>query len=146
MGYPNVNGFNNGPNSTVVGTAQALMGPRQSSSVTARILSATLAAGPLDLNSLTLGASYLGGFTNMLILTPASGGSTINTLDATNIEDRHEVIFVNASVTDPLIFDNLTGAAPNQFSNVNSAQVQIPPNGMARATYIKSTINAWKFG
>jgi len=111
-------------------------------------VSATLGVGPLnDLGCTLLGAQWESGGTNRLILTAATNsgnGTQINGVDASGVADGFTLLMVNASTTDPLIFNHLNSGslAANQFSNANGGQVQIPPYGAARATYI---VNRWYF-
>lgn len=85
---------------------------------------------------------YVAGTTTRLLLTAASGGSTITGLVAA--PDNFKILIVNTSATDPLIFPDNSGSstATNQFSNANAATVQIPPGGAAYATYV---VNQWIF-
>jgi hypothetical protein len=109
--------------------------------------SATLAAGPLnDLDRATL-PGYSSGSTKRLLLTPASGGTTINGLSATNCDDGHTILIVNMSTTDLLIFTHLAGGSlsANQFSNMNAGSVSIAALGAAPCTYLRGAINKWQF-
>lgn len=115
-------------------------------------ISATLTTGPLnDLGAATLQTTtaginlrYQSGSTNRLILTPASGGTTINGIDASGCSDGARMLIQNASSTDNLIFAHLAAGSlsGNQFSNQNAATVAIPPLGAARAFYV---VNKWQF-
>lgn len=111
------------------------------SSIPVVSVSASPATGPLDNYAPT---GYVGGTTNRLILTAASGGSTIDGILATGVTDGFQLLIQNASTTDVLIFPNLAAgsSAANQFSNQGSASVQIPANGAARVNYI---VNKWVF-
>jgi hypothetical protein len=104
----------------------------------------TLAAGPFDdLGAATL-TGYVGGVTNRLLITPASGGTTIDGLDSTGVGDGFTILWGNQSATDVLIFPHLAAGslAANRFSNANAGQVQIDPLGTALCTYV---VNQWKF-
>jgi hypothetical protein len=111
-------------------------------------VSATLGVGPLnDVGCTVLGPNWESGSTNRLILTAATNsgnGTQINGVDASGVADGFTLLFLNPSTTDPLIFNHLNGGslAANRFSNANGGQVQIPPQGAARATYI---VNLWYF-
>jgi hypothetical protein len=114
-------------------------------------ISVTLGAGPYnDLDGSTLQnyangvtVRYFSGTTNRLVLTPASGGTTINSLGAGHVSDGYTILIVNASTTDNLIFTHLGGGtAANQFSNVNAGSVALLPLGAARCTYV---LGNWKF-
>ena len=106
-------------------------------------ISATLAAGPLnDLSNPTL-PLYKSGSTNRLLITPASGGTTINSLDASGCSDGFTMIIVNMSTTDDVIFTHLGGGiSTNQFSNASAGSVALLPLGAARCTYI---VSKWQF-
>lgn len=99
-------------------------------------IGATLGSGPYnDLGFPTL-PNYKSGTTNSLGLTPASGGTTINSLDCSGMSDGFTFFIHNESATDNLIFPHLGGGlAGNQFKNQNSGSVAIPPFGAARCTY-----------
>jgi len=106
-------------------------------------VSATLGAGPL--NDLSFGTipNFRSGSTNRLFLTPASGGTTINSLDASGVSDGYTMLLVNPSTTDNLVFTHQGGGiSTNQFQNANAGSVAIPPLGAARCTYV---VNKWKF-
>jgi hypothetical protein len=114
-------------------------------------LSVTLGAGPYnDLGGSTLQTYskgltliYRSGTTNRLVLTAASGNSTINSLDASGVSDGFTILLLNASTTDDLIFTHLGGGiATNQFSNVSAGSVALLPLGAARCTYV---ISNWRF-
>lgn len=148
MTSPNISGVNRGPNSSNVSTPQALMGPRLSSPIFDKSVTGALAVGPLsNLGASILGPKYVSGLTNRLIVaaaTNAGNGTQIGGIDASGVSDGLTILIVNTSATDPLIFNHLdSGSLPtNQFSNQNAGQVQIPPLGAARATYV---INVWQF-
>jgi len=152
MGTLNISGLNSGPNSSNQSTPQAEMGPRGSSAAYNHSISATLAVGPInDLGFTVLGAPYNNGTTNQFLLTAATNsgnGTTINGLDAHNIDNGWTALIVNPSTTDPLIFTHLnTGSLPgNRFSNENAGSVQIPPLGAARISYIGAIgTGYWQF-
>ena len=114
-------------------------------------ISFTLGAGPYnDLGETTLQTTvygivqrYQSGSTNRLVLTPASGGTTINGLDASGCSDGTQVLIVNGSSTDNLVFTHLGGGLSyNQFSNQNASSVAIAPLGAARAFYV---VSKWQF-
>jgi len=106
-------------------------------------VSATLTSGPLnDLGRTTI-QNYRRGSTDRLILTPAPGGTTINSIDAAGCSDGFNLLIQNASSTDNIIFTHLGGGqSSNQFSNEYGGSVLIPPLGAARCTYI---VNKWQF-
>ena len=107
-------------------------------------IAATLASGPLDdLGSPTL-FGYSSGSTTRLLLTSASGGTTINGLDASDVTDGFTVLIVNQSTTDSITFTHLasTSMSFNRFSNVSAASVAILPLGAAWCTYV---VNKWQF-
>jgi hypothetical protein len=89
-------------------------------------------------------SGYVVGTTNRLILTPASGGSTITGLLATGVPDNWSILIVNASSANTLYFPHLSGssASANQFSNANAAEWAIPPLGTARINYV---VGQWSF-
>ena len=114
-------------------------------------ISVILGAGPyndlgesvLQVYSYGLTLTYKSGATNRLILTPASGGTTINSLDASGVSDGYTILLVNPSTTDVLIFTHLGGGtATNEFSNTNAGSVQLLPLAAARCTYV---VRNWKF-
>jgi hypothetical protein len=115
-------------------------------------VSVTLGAGPYnDLSYTVLQSSpakgivqiYVSGSTNRIIINPAVGGTTINSLDASGCSDGFTILFVNASATDNVIFNHLGGGAgANQFSNQNGGSVAIVPLAAARCTYV---VNKWQF-
>lgn len=114
-------------------------------------ISATLATGPLsDLGASTLYTTtkgittrYLSGTTNRLFLTPASGGTTINGIDASGCSDGFTMLIVNGSSTDNIVFTHLGGGiSTNQFSNVSAGSVELLPLGAARCTYV---VSKWQF-
>lgn len=82
--------------------------------------------------------------TTRLILTPASGGSTITGLSGTGTPDNWSILISNASATDVLYFPHLSGSssAGNLFQNANAAEWAIPPLGCARINYV---VNVWQF-
>jgi hypothetical protein len=106
-------------------------------------VSATLTTGPLnDLGVPTL-TGYKSGATNRLLLTPATGGSTINGIDASGCSDGYTIMIVNQSTTDNLTFaHNGGGISTNQFSNTQAQSVALLPLGAARCTYV---ISRWRF-
>jgi len=108
-------------------------------------VSATLSSGPLDDMGATLIPGYSSGATTRLMLTAASGGTTINGLDASGVSDGFTILIVNQSSSDNLIFNHLasTSLATNQFANKNNSSVSIAPNATARCTYV---VNKWQFG
>ncbi len=79
--------------------------------------------------------TFRSGSTNRFLFTAASGGSTINSLDASGYSEGETVFMQNLSSTDYLIFTHLGGGTTaNQFSNANAGEVAIPPLGAARCT------------
>lgn len=129
---------------TAIAAGQAVTYPATASASGGKIVTVTLATGPLD----DIGAStiygYVPGATTHIIATPASGGSTVDGLDSTNVSLGHTVLWQNASTTDSIIFPHLAAAslAANRFSNENAASVSIPPLGAARCSFIN---NQWQF-
>ena len=89
-------------------------------------------------------AGYVAGTTNRLLLTAASGGSTITGLVAA--VDGWQVRIYNLSTTDYLLFPNLSGLSisTNQFSCSMNANQFIQANSGALIEYIGATGN-WKF-
>jgi hypothetical protein len=82
--------------------------------------------------------------TGILVLTAASGGTTLTGLASTGFVNGQTLQIRNASTTDPINFTNLSGSssATNQFSNSNSGTQVIPPNSSAILTYLNSQ---WTF-
>lgn len=103
-------------------------------------VSATLAASQNDYSP----SGYLGGTTNRLLLTAASGGSTITGLNATGVPDGWPLLIVNQSTTDPISFAHLSGssASGNKFSCANGSSALLSPLAAAFAIKV-STV--WKF-
>lgn len=107
-------------------------------------ITSTLAAGPLDdLGPPTLWG-YSSGSTTRLILTAASGGTTINGLDASDVTDGFTILIVNNSATDGITFAHQapTSQSANQFTLEYGGSVYLPAYGSARATYVT---NKWRF-
>jgi hypothetical protein len=116
-------------------------------------LTITLGAGPY--NDLAFGTLqtqlspgivqvYVSGVTNRLFITPASGGTTINSLDASGCSDGFRMLIVNASSTDNINFTHQGGGtATNQFFNVSLGTVALLAGGATHCTYV---INRWRFG
>ena len=105
---------------------------------------ATLTAGPLnDLSFPTLWG-YVSGSTTRLLLTPASGGTTINGLDASDVNDGFCILIVNQSATDNIIFTHLNSSSHsyNQFSNASAGSVALLPLAASLCIYV---VNKWKF-
>jgi hypothetical protein len=102
------------------------------------------APGPLALSVSNL-LFYEGGVTNRLLLTPAAGGTTINTLDPTNVQDGWPILVINNSASGILYFNHLTGGGGGMFSNMNGEQVQIPTLGAALLHRIGGLSNIWQF-
>lgn len=102
-----------------------------------------LTAGPFD----DWGPpGWVGGFTNRLMLTPAAGGTTLGSLDATNVPDGFEVeIFVD-SATDYLFIPNLSPTAVHPQNQVQCypAGVSLAPQTGAVLKY-NATVNNWTF-
>jgi hypothetical protein len=82
--------------------------------------------------------------TSFLVITPASGGSTINGLSSTGFINGQSLQIRNGSTTDDLDFPNLAGTslAANQFANLDNGTVSIGKNGSAILTYYNSQ---WTF-
>lgn len=118
-------------------------------------ISVSLGAGPYnDLDGATLQQYFAGvtlryfsGSTNRLVITPASGGSTINSLEASHCSDGFTMLWVNNSATDNLIFNHLGGGTvSNQYLNANGASVYLAPLGSARCTYVViNHVGNWRF-
>jgi hypothetical protein len=83
-------------------------------------IAATLTAGPLNnlgarnANGSPTLAGWVSGSTNCLFLTPAVGGTTINSLDASGCSNGFTALISNESVTDNLIFTHLGGGLARQ--------------------------------
>ena len=102
-------------------------------------------AGPLALSSANI-SGWQDGAVTRLRLTPASGGTTINTLDASKVQDGWALLVMNRSPTDYLYFNHKTGTgALNQFSNSGGTQAAIAPLGAAWLHYIGGVDNVWQF-
>jgi hypothetical protein len=145
MTISNVIGTSPGPGSAVSTQTQAqLVAAPPGSAFSTTSVAAILATGPLNDVGANLILGYVSGVTNRLILTPASGGTTINGFDASGAADGTIMLIQNASATDSLTFAHLAAGslAANRFSNMNAASVQIPPLGAAECTYI---VNKWQF-
>ena len=86
---------------------------------------------------------YVAGFTNLLRLTAASGGSTITGLVAP--AGAWTVLIENPSSTDILSFPHLSASslAANRFSNQNAGTWSIPALGSAYINNIPGT--GWVF-
>lgn len=96
-------------------------------------VSETLGSGPL--NNLAV-PGFVAGVTNRLILTPASGGTIINSLVAAGVPDGFTIKVSNPSSTDYLQFNHLGGgSASNEFRNPGNAAVYIPEGGAALLSY-----------
>jgi hypothetical protein len=110
------------------------------------LYSVTITLTAATLNDLGAGVltGYSSGSTTRLLLTAASGGTTINGLDANDVADGFTVLIVNQSTTASLIFTHLNSGSlgANQFSNVSAGSVTILPLGAARCTYV---VNKWQF-
>jgi hypothetical protein len=87
-------------------------------------------------------AGYVAGTTNRLILTAASGGSTISGL--VGAVDGWQVRIYNPSTTDTLTFLNLSGlsTSTNQFQCANGQSQGIGPTSGALIEYVS---NVWWF-
>jgi hypothetical protein len=150
MTSPNVSGFNSGPNVTTVGTPTATLGPPQSRVNFSQSVTAVLTAATInDMGGSILGPTYRPTLTNRMVLTAASGGTTINGMQAPiaqngELNDGWTVLMQNASASDSITFTHLnSGSLPNnQFTNQNAGSVLIPPLGAARCTYIGTK---WQF-
>ena len=127
-----------GAETTAIAAGQAVTYPSASPVASLNTVTATLAASQNNYSP----AGYVGGVTNRLVLTAASGSSTITGLVAGL--DGSLLLISNPSSTDSIIFTHLdaSSAAANQFSNMNGVSVIIPPLGAARCTYISSK---WQF-
>ena len=116
-------------------------------------IAGSLTAGPLN----NLGArlangtptliGYLSGSTNCLFLTPAPGGTTINSLDSSGCCSGYSIVICNESMTDSLIFTHQGGGIPsNQFSNMRLSSVTIYPGGAATCIWLVSPFASfWQF-
>jgi hypothetical protein len=111
-------------------------------------VSATLGTGPLnDLGTASDAlavAGWVGGTTNRLLLTPASGGSTVNGLLATGVSDGFVIPIFNQSLTDSLIFAHLAAGstAANRFSNQAAGPYTIEPGAAAT---LRRVGTLWRF-
>lgn len=86
-------------------------------------------------------SDYQSGFTNMLLLTPASGGSTIAGWLAA--PDGFAIMVSNLSETDSITFLNASSDTPaNQFSCPGGVSVVLPPLTSVIIVYV---VNQWKF-
>jgi hypothetical protein len=83
-------------------------------------------------------AGYTAGTTNLLLITAASGGTTITGLSGSGVPQGFTILICDQSTTDLLEFPSLSGSstAANQFRTANAQLVYIPPSGCANATYI----------
>lgn len=98
-------------------------------------VSASLGSGPL--NDLAP-AGYVGGVTNRMILTPASGGSIIDGISSVGVPDGFTMKLSNPSTTDYLEFTNLSGSdsnPDNQMRNPGGGAMYINYGGSALITY-----------
>lgn len=84
--------------------------------------------------------------TNRLLLTPASGGSTLTGLQAGGIADGWQVLIVNESGTNSLYFSHLSGSssAGNQFSCPGAGTASLGPLAAVTIAYV-AAISAWVF-
>jgi hypothetical protein len=93
---------------------------------------------------------YRSGSTNVLHLTPAPGGTTINSIDASGCSPGFEAMIVNESATDSLIFPHLGAGLPgNQFSNMQLGSVEISAGGAATCIWLfppGASYGYWQFG
>ncbi len=101
-------------------------------------VSATLASSQNNYSP----TGYVGGTTNRLILTAASGGSTMTGL--VGATDGWAVFVYNASSTDSIVFLNLSGLslAANQFACSQGLAQSLPPLTGANILYV---VNQWVF-
>jgi hypothetical protein len=85
---------------------------------------------------------YTAGTTSRLILTPASGGSTITGLVAA--PDGWPVTIYNPSTTDSITFPNLSASSTstNQFATPQAVPATLPPQ---TAVIIEYCVNQWIF-
>jgi hypothetical protein len=87
-------------------------------------------------------AGYVGGISNRLLLTPASGGSVMTGLGAA--PDHFLMTLVNQSATDSVSFTHLDPAsqAANQFSCPGGLVATLAPLAVSLLRYV---VNQWKF-
>jgi hypothetical protein len=134
---------NPGPALKTSPNSQAVMG-------SLGIVVATLGSGPYDLDLTNL-PGFVAGGTGILKIKAASGGTTINSLAPYDAPIGFEILIINTSTTDNLIFNNLAGIGANaasSFSNMNGGQVAVLPGGAAickRIIATGSTQGYWQF-
>ena len=133
-----------------LGPANAQTPNTQSALTSLQPVIATLGSGPYDDLGMPTLPGYLSGGTGILMLTPASGNTTINSLKAENCPNNFTVLIINQSATDNLIFTHLTGPgyARNRFSNSTGQSIYLAPLAAARVTYINdplAKIQNWQF-
>ena len=92
---------------------------------------------------------WFSGLANRLIVTPAVGGSAINSLGADNLQDGARIQVRTGSSTDNLTFNHLGGGkTANQFSNMYGGVVTVPPLGAAwmhREFFSNLGYSLWQF-
>ena len=98
----------------------------------------------LSVGATPLTSTWRSGSTNKLILTPASGGTTITGIDASGCSDGFTMIIFNASSTDSITFSHLSGSSQtlNQISCANGAPATLAPLTGARITRLAAR---WTF-
>jgi hypothetical protein len=91
-------------------------------------------------------ASYVGGTTNRLLITPTAGGSTITGLSATSVPDGWQVVLYNVSATITITFSNASGSssAANQFLCPGAVSASLGPQTAAIVQYVAAS-TAWIF-
>lgn len=104
-------------------------------------LSSSISASPSASQDNYSPSGYSAGVTNRLVLTPTSGGSTINGLLAAT--DGWSILIVNSSSTDSITFTHQNSSTPaNQFSCPGGTSASLPPLTNVIIIYC---INQWIF-
>jgi len=108
-------------------------------------LSSVTATVPSSVNNYSP-SGYTVGVTNRLVLTPASGGSTITGLSAGGVPDGWQVTVVNASASDSVTFANQSGSSTtaNQFFCPGAGNAVLGVQYSVVIEYVAS-LNAWVF-
>jgi len=129
---------------TQIANGAAVAYPSTASTTNGQTVTAAIATGPVNNAGASTLYGYSPGVTAQILATPASGGATLNGLDATNVRAGHTILWVNQSATDTLTFAHLAAgsSAANRFSNTNGIDAVLQPLSAARLTYIN---NQWQF-
>jgi hypothetical protein len=87
--------------------------------------------------------AYAGGVTTRLLITAASGGTTITGLSATGVPDGFSELLCDQSSTDNLILPNQSSNSQsvNRWLNAGSGEVVIAPNACVPISYV---VSSWR--